>query len=88
MAFQNVSRSGSWFEGDPEQTQVTKIFPLIIKIQYMDESFKYRYPQCCGSGSGLDPDSMGSGSGFRRVKMSHKNRSKKLINFEVLDVLF
>jgi hypothetical protein len=36
----------------------------------------------------LDPDSMGSGSGFRRVKMTHKNRTKKLIYFKVLNVLF
>jgi hypothetical protein len=47
--------------------------------------------QCCGSnsGSGLDPDSMGSldpypdpdcESGWRRAKMTHKHR-KKLINF-------
>jgi len=44
---------------------------------------------CCGSGSGLDPDSMESldlypdsksGSGSRRAKMAHQNR-KKLINF-------
>jgi hypothetical protein len=54
-----------------------------------------------GSGSGLDPDSIGpvdpdqdtdseSGSGSRRAKMTHKSRKKicKSSCFEVLDGLF
>ncbi len=48
----------------------------------------------CGSGSGLDPDSVGSvdpdpdsESGSRRVKMTHKSRILSSC-FEVLDGLF
>jgi hypothetical protein len=39
----------------------------------------------------LDPDPNSesvSGSGARRVKISHKNRKLKNLMFEVLDVLF
>ncbi len=39
--------------------------------------FVLRYRQCCGSGFNGVP---GSGSGFRRAKMTH-NLSKKIINF-------
>jgi hypothetical protein len=54
--------------------------------------------QGCGSGSGLDPDSIGSvdpdpysesGSGSMRAKMTHKSRKfVKRSCFEVLDGLF
>ncbi len=50
-------------------------------------AFLKKIKQGCGSGSGLDPDSIGSvapdsesGSGSRRAKMTHKSR-KKLKNF-------
>jgi hypothetical protein len=52
---------------------------------------KTNFFQGCGSGSGLDPDSIGSvdpdpdsesGSGSRRAKMTHKSRQKFLkVNF-------
>ncbi len=75
MAFQTVSRSGSWYEGDPEQRQVKKIFPLINKIQYMKD--KYRYPGI--SVVDPDPDRIRNGIRIRiqKGKMSHKNRTKK-----------
>jgi hypothetical protein len=52
--------------------------------------------QGCGSGSGLDPDSIGSvdpdsesGSGSRRAKMTRKSRKKFLSScFKVLGGLF
>ncbi len=47
-----------------------------------------RHRLCCGSGSRLDPNSMGSldpdsqsRSGSRRAKMTHKNRKKVVISF-------
>jgi hypothetical protein len=50
--------------------------------------------QDCGTGSELDPDSIGSvdpefGSGSMRTKMTHKSRKKlRISSFEVLDVIF
>jgi hypothetical protein len=60
----------------------------ILQLSWIQVSLNIRCSeQCCGSGSGLDPDLMGSpdpdcesGSGSLREKMTHKNR-KKLINF-------
>jgi hypothetical protein len=63
--------------------------PYLSMIKYWKQGF--------GSGSGLDPDSIGpvdpdpdpdseSGSGSRRAKMTHKSRKNSC--FEVLDGLF
>jgi hypothetical protein len=51
---------------------------------------KYCRYQCCGSGFGLDPDSIGSlDPDPGGQKLSQKiEKSKKKIFFEVLDVLF
>jgi hypothetical protein len=62
--FNQVSGSGS-------------VFGIRIRIQ---EGKNYPQKQGCGSGSELDPDSIGSGS--RRAKMTHKSR--KIQKFHVL----
>jgi hypothetical protein len=63
---------------------VQRFWVLISAVHMM-----HRDNQCCGSGSGLEPNLMGSldpyldsqsGFGSRRAKMTHKHR-KKLINF-------
>jgi hypothetical protein len=86
-----LTKAGSAIQcTDPRFRKRLKMSPIRITATYI------AFNQGCGSGSVLDPYSIGSvdpdpysqyGSGSRRAKMTHKSRSKSSC-FEVLDGLF
>ena len=95
------SRKGDYYE-NLTPFWLDNIFKIYLtnypESSYIPGTYWYIF-QGCGSGSGLDPYSIGSvdpdpysesGSGSRRAKMTHKSRKKlvKVHGFEVLDGLF